>query len=208
MSISFMTAATFRSHQDKLIDRVDATSSAIFSVLYCLARNPEKQEILRSEILKALPERDSPLTKENVASLPYLRACIKEAMRLIPVVSGHVRITNQDLMLQGYRVPKGTEVYMNNEAIYKGAKYFKGPESYIPERWLTKSERPKTFHSFVYLPFGYGNRNCVGQRFAKLEIESIIIRYYRLEWHYPEPEIETLSINAPRGDLKLRLCDY
>lgn len=56
--------------------------------MYSLAKNPDKQEKLRKEILKILPNKDSILTEENMKSMPYLRACIKEASRLNPVTIG------------------------------------------------------------------------------------------------------------------------
>lgn len=39
-------------------------------------------------------------------NLPYLRACIKESMRMMPVVSGNLRATGKDTVIEGHRVPK------------------------------------------------------------------------------------------------------
>lgn len=75
--------------------------------LYHIAKNPEKQEKLREEIRQILPTVDSKLTAGCLNNIPYLRACIKEAMRLSPVVAAGARGTGQDLVLQGYQIPKG-----------------------------------------------------------------------------------------------------
>lgn len=48
------------------------------------------------------------------------------------------------------------------------AEYFNDPLSFQPERWMGESR--KQIHPFVSLPFGYGNRMCVGRRFAELEL--------------------------------------
>uniref|UniRef100_A0A1B0CKT9 Cytochrome n=1 Tax=Lutzomyia longipalpis TaxID=7200 RepID=A0A1B0CKT9_LUTLO len=109
---------------DSLLAGVDTTATASFMILYTLAKNPEKQDILREELLKILPEKDSPLTEENMKNMPYLRACIKEAMRLMPNISGMMRTTGKDIVLRGYQIPKETDIFMLNELILKDEHYF------------------------------------------------------------------------------------
>lgn len=83
------------------------TASATVACLYHLAKNPDKQEILRKEIRAILPEVDSPLNSDSLCNIPYLRACFKEAIRLNPIVTGGFRAAGQDIVLQGYQIPKG-----------------------------------------------------------------------------------------------------
>uniref|UniRef100_A0A1B0CKT8 Cytochrome n=1 Tax=Lutzomyia longipalpis TaxID=7200 RepID=A0A1B0CKT8_LUTLO len=196
---------------DALLAGVDTSSSGSFSILYNLAKNPEKQNILREELLKILPEKDSPLTAENMREMPYLRACIKEAFRMMPVVSGNFRGTGRDIVLRGYQIPRDTDVYMPNKAVHMNDHYFPEAESFIPERWLRSQEKHENYNPFTYLPFGYGIRACIGRRFAELEMEALVsrlVRNYHLEWHYPPPGIQSMTINIPMGDLKLRLKEY
>lgn len=75
-------------------------------LLYHLAENPSKQEKLREEVMRILPEIDSKLTPESINSVPYMRACLKEALRLTPPIPGNMRGTGKDLVLQGYQIPK------------------------------------------------------------------------------------------------------
>uniref|UniRef100_A0A1B0D8J6 Cytochrome P450 n=1 Tax=Phlebotomus papatasi TaxID=29031 RepID=A0A1B0D8J6_PHLPP len=70
--------------------------------------NPEKQNILRSELLKILPEKDTPLTIENTTNMPYLRACIKEALRVMPITIGNLRSSGRNIVLKGYQIPKAS----------------------------------------------------------------------------------------------------
>lgn len=93
--------------EDMLLAGVDTTSSSMTSILYCLAKHPDKQEILRQEILKILPEKDSKLTTSSFNNIPYLRAVIKESLRIKPVINGNLRSAGKDLVLQGYQIPKG-----------------------------------------------------------------------------------------------------
>lgn len=92
--------------EDMLLAGVDTTSTAVTSVLYNLAKHPEKQQKLREEILTILPEKSSKLTPASFNSMPYLRAVIKEALRLLPVTNGNIRALDHDSVLQGYRIPK------------------------------------------------------------------------------------------------------
>ena len=53
-----------------------------------------------------LPEKNSELTADKMKSLPYLRAALKESLRLFPVTVGTIRATTKDMVFQGYQVPK------------------------------------------------------------------------------------------------------
>lgn len=88
------------------------TSTVVANLLYHLAKNPSKQEKLREEILEILPNVDSKLTPTSLNSVPYMRACIKESMRLSPVVPGNMRGVGKNLVLQGYQIPKDVSLYI------------------------------------------------------------------------------------------------
>lgn len=180
------------------------TSTIFTGVLLCIATNPEKQEILREEIKSILPTKNSELTVENMKNMPYLRACIKESIRLYPIGPGTIRRTNQNLEIDGYFVPSGTDFSMQTEMLMRESEYFSEAEKFIPERWLregnpAKSQCPaatKSDHPFVYLPFGFGPRMCVGKRIVDLELEigiTKILRNYKVEYNYPPEEVFTSS---------------
>lgn len=60
---------------------------------------------------------------------------------------------------------------------------FPRPQEYIPERWLrgnTEFPSAKQAHSFAYMPFGFGPRSCVGQRFAMMELETLLLTVRKL----------------------------
>lgn len=89
---------------------ISQTASATAGLLYNLANHPKAQEKLREEIMALLPNPDTPLTQESLNSLPYMRACLKESMRLTPIVAGNMRCTSRDLVLQGYQIPAGVRI--------------------------------------------------------------------------------------------------
>lgn len=96
--------------QDMLLGGIDTTSTTLTVVLYSLAKHPEKQEILRQEIFKLLPGKDSELTGSSLNNIPYLRACMKEALRLYAPTSGNSRAAQRDLVLSGYQVPRDVRI--------------------------------------------------------------------------------------------------
>lgn len=185
------------------------------TVLFQLAKNPEKQEKLRKEIFEKLPNKDSEITAETLKNMPYLRACMKEAARKMPVVVGNVRAIGQDLVLQGYKVPKGTNVALVHMLLQNDEAYFNKADKFLPERWLKTGtyeevESSKTSHPFIYMPFGFGPRSCVGRRLAELEQEIFILRIFRnfkVEWHYPDMKYLGRLLNTPGGDIKFRFVD-
>ena len=85
------------------------TSTALLNILYYLASNKSKQEILKKEILDLLPDDNSVLNSDMLNSMPYLKACIKEAARMYPVTPGTMRYLTKDAVLSGYQVPKGVK---------------------------------------------------------------------------------------------------
>lgn len=100
---------------------------------------------------------------------------------------------------------------MQNESLYSENLYFAEAKTFLPERWLRHSDKYVKNNPFVYLPFGYGHRICVGQRFANLQMECLtarLVRNFHLEWHHSPPKIRSTTINVPHGKLKLRLREY
>lgn len=190
------------------------TSAALTSCLYHLAKNPGKQEILREEVLKILPHRDSKLSPDSLNSIPYMRACLKEALRMNPVVAGTGRSLGQDLVINGYQVPKDTSVIMGAIVLQKSEKYFKQCDQFLPERWLKNSENDLITKcpgsKFVYIPFGFGPRSCIGRRFAEMEIFvalARIMREFKLEYNYGPLQYKVSLIFSPDDDLKFKFTD-
>uniref|UniRef100_A0A1S4JS52 Uncharacterized protein n=1 Tax=Culex quinquefasciatus TaxID=7176 RepID=A0A1S4JS52_CULQU len=189
---------------DMLMAGVDTTTSATTSILYCLAKNPDKQAKLRDELRTILPKQDSPLTPQNMRNLPYLRACIKEGLRLYSPIAGNIRAAGKDLVLQGYQVPKGTDVALASIIMYHEDKHFPRGGEFLPERWL-KDEPESTgcpsanqTHPFLFLPFGFGPRACIGLRMANLEMELLVARItrrFKYRWNYEELKLVSSLVN-------------
>nr|XP_023028389.1 probable cytochrome P450 12a5, mitochondrial [Leptinotarsa decemlineata] len=194
---------------DMLISGLDTTGKTLGSILYFLAKNPEKQAKLREEILKVLPEKDSDITAERLEKLSYLRAVIKESTRIAPAAFVSFRTTVKDLVLGGYQIPKGTNVTLVSICTSNSSEHFKDPEKFMPERWLRETDDEYSFkkvNPFASLPFGYGPRKCIGMRFANLELELAlikIIRSFELSWEHPDMEFASHLLYGISNPLKL-----
>lgn len=79
-----------------------------------MAKNPQKQNKLREEINSLPLDKNGVLTPTSFQNIPYLRACYKESLRVLPTAPGIIRCAGQDLQIDGYHVPKGvSEMRMN-----------------------------------------------------------------------------------------------
>lgn len=197
---------------DLLMAGVDTTSTTITGILLCLAKNPEKQEKLRKEMRTILPQKDSVLTLENMKNLPYLRACIKEGMRMYPISLGIMRTNVEGVVLSGYQIEKDQDILLANNLIVMEEKYVPRAKEFIPERWVREEKSEYgVIDPFMFVPFGHGGRSCVGRRLVELEMEitiSRLIRNFYLEFNYStENAFKNHLINRPAIPLKFKMSE-
>ncbi|XP_076374008.1 cytochrome P450 302a1, mitochondrial-like isoform X2 [Tachypleus tridentatus] len=195
---------------DIFLAGIDTTAYASAFVLYNLAQNQHVQELLRKEMFDVLPNTQSQLTSSALSSMSYLKATIKESLRLNPVAIGVGRVLPEDIVLSGYRIPAGTMVILHNQVACRHKKHFRDPLKFIPERWLKNSPSFEKPHPFLLLPFGYGPRMCLGRRIAELQLYiliSKIIRNFRVEYHHGTIDCFTRLINVPDKPLKLKFLE-
>ncbi|XP_075162683.1 putative cytochrome P450 12c1, mitochondrial [Haematobia irritans] len=198
---------------DMIIAGIETTATAICGILLCMATNPEKQEMLRQEILSVVGQSEK-FTMDHLVQLPYLKACIKESLRLYPVLFGNVRSTGMDLTLSGYQIPKGTNTFMVSHLLLDDEDYFPQPHAFLPERWLRSidgDENLKANSPFLFLPFGYGPRSCVGKRIVNLEMQLLlanIVRNFKMEFKYSKANaFENFYLNVCVIPLKFTFTD-
>ncbi|XP_060774774.1 sterol 26-hydroxylase, mitochondrial [Neoarius graeffei] len=163
-----------------LLGGVDTTSNTMSWTLYHLSRDPEVQNRLYQEVVSVCPDRRLPTT-EDLNRMPYLKAVIKETLRLYPVVSGNGRfILENEAVVGGYWFPKQTQFHLCHYAVSHDENEFPDAEAFIPERWLRGTSRFQ-HHPYSSIPFGVGVRACVGRRVAELEMYFALSR---LMQHY------------------------
>ncbi|XP_030864653.2 cytochrome P450 27C1 [Gorilla gorilla gorilla] len=159
---------------EMLLAGVDTTSFTLSWMVYLLARHPEVQQTVYQEIVKNLGERHVP-TAADVPKVPLVRALLKETLRLFPVLPGNGRVTQEDLVIGGYLIPKGTQLALCHYATSYQDENFPRAKEFRPERWLRKGDLDRV-DNFGSIPFGHGVRSCIGRRIAELEIHLVVIQ--------------------------------
>jgi cytochrome P450 len=155
-------------------------SLAIAWALYCLTQHPDIAAQLECEVDRVLGARSASL--DDLPQLPYTRAVLDEALRLYPPFFLLARDAVCNTELAGYRVPKGTTIFVSPWVTQRSERYFNEPLSFRPERWL--DGRSAGLPRFAYFPFSEGPRVCVAQRFALTQsvlVLATLVRALRFE---------------------------
>ena len=174
------------------------TTAYVMSWLYLnLASNPVAQTKLAAELKSVLNGADL-TTKEQMDSLPYLNACIRESHRLTPAGVLAVKMLEQDIDIivptgedgksNSYNVKAGNRICLNLRGLPMDPAYVTNPTEYQPERFLPGAiaERKGTpseiiDHPAFVDPFGRGKRRCLGSSIAKAEIMILAARLFQ-DW--------------------------
>lgn len=199
---------------DVLFAGVDTTSNTMQWVLYMLAKNPEKQKILRREVLSVVGNSTF-ATPETLARMPYLKAWLRETLRLYPVLSAIPRRPKEDIILGGYHIPGGTaQVDFLVHQMGRDESIFEDAEAFKPERWLRNKDTAliESAEAFASLPFGFGTRMCLGRRIAELELHLLMARIVQqFDISYP-PEAENVEpfmrgVTIPDRPVRVQFVD-
>ncbi|XP_033015580.1 cytochrome P450 4V2-like [Lacerta agilis] len=160
----------------------DTTAAAMKWCIYLLASHPEAQRKVHNELDEVFGDSDRNITMDDLKQLRYLDCAIKEALRLFPSVPFFGRTLSEECYIRGFRIPKGTDVIIGSFALHRDHVAFPEPEEFRPERFFTENAAGR--HPYAYVPFSAGPRNCIGQRFAKMEemaILATILRHFFIE---------------------------
>uniref|UniRef100_A0AAX7U2Y9 Cytochrome P450, family 24, subfamily A, polypeptide 1 n=1 Tax=Astatotilapia calliptera TaxID=8154 RepID=A0AAX7U2Y9_ASTCA len=149
------------------IGGVETTANSMLWFIFNLSRNPSAQKKLLQEIREIVPPDQDP-SGEHIKNMPYLKACLKESMRLSPSVPFTSRTLDKDTVLGYYAIPKGTVLMINSHALGSNEEYFDDGKQFKPERWLRENN---TINPFAHVPFGIGKRMCIGRRLAELQLQ-------------------------------------
>lgn len=149
-----------------------AVGNFLVKLLAYIVNEPQVQARMQMEIDEITRVGDG-YRNVNIydkASMPYSESVIYEAIRLIasPIVP---RVANQDCIVQGYKIKKGTMVFLNNYDLSMSNELWNEPEKFQPERFVIESRFVKPEH---FLPFGGGRRGCMGYKMVQLITFAIV----------------------------------
>ncbi|XP_063927495.1 cytochrome P450 4d2-like [Zophobas morio] len=154
----------------------DTATSGVTFALLALAENPEIQQKVHDEILAVVGE-ETYVSMQHLQDTKYLEMVIKEVQRKYSPVPFVERRLEMDASICGVHFPRGTTLSLYLYGVLHNEKYFPDPEKFDPDRFL--SHRQSERHNYAFVPFSAGPRNCVGQKFAMLDVKLIIIKILR-----------------------------
>ncbi|XP_049547998.1 probable cytochrome P450 28a5 [Anopheles darlingi] len=168
------------------VDGFETSSLGMSFALYELARNPEVQTKLREELLAARNENGS-VDYETLLELPYLDQVLNESLRLWPpaaFLSKVCTIPTELELTPGKKVSveRGMSVMIPAWSLHRDPDCFEEPERYNPDRFAPETGGTKPFREKgCFIPFGDGPRQCLGMRFAQMQVKrglfEIITKY-------------------------------
>ncbi|KAL0417244.1 UNVERIFIED_CONTAM: cytochrome [Sesamum latifolium] len=170
---------------DILAGGTDTTSATLEWAMTELVRHPMALKNLQNEVRGILKDKQD--INENVLSkMNYLKAVVKETLRLHPPIPFLAREAREDVKVMGYDVGAGTMVITNTWAIGRDPASWDEPEKFQPERFLTSSVDFKGL-DFELIPFGAGRRGCPGTAFAMASVELVLANLvHKFEWELPK----------------------
>jgi cytochrome P450 len=174
-----------------------------------LATAPEVRHALEAEADDQawLSEGRAP-SVEEVMDAEVAGLVLAEALRLAPPVWVAPRRALEDVEVAGVPVPAGAHVLVSQYVTHRDPRWFPEPERFDPWRWRERPERD--LPRGAYVPFGGGNRRCLGEHFALLEARIILLAIARqvrlapLDPRHPVPPAQPRATYRPRGVVPMR----
>lgn len=180
----------------------ETTANLLSWTLYLLAKHPSVLSRLRQEIA-TLPTTQTP-DAASLQALTYTKAVLNESLRIRPPAAIMIRKITQDTQLNGYRLKAGSLALFSLYNIHHHPGFWPQAEQFDPERFLGAESR-----RFSFMPFGTGERVCIGNHFAMLESQlllSMIVQRYDIELiNAADAEVEMVISLRPKGGLPARI---
>lgn len=202
------------SMQNIMLGGTETSATTVVWVMTLLMKNPESLSKLQQEVRNAIGNKGR-VYEDDLYKLNYLKAVIKETLRLYPVGPLLLpRESRKQCVLDGYEIPKKTLVYVNAWAVGRDPKCWERPEVFEPERFMGSSIDYKGM-DFELIPFGSGRRGCPGMSLGEVTVEVTLSNLlYSFDWELQEgtSEIDTLAapgaIARKKNDLRLVAREY
>lgn len=168
----------------------DTVMWLLVSFAYELARNPDIQRRLSNEVDAANRSANgAEVTYETLKKMKYMEMVLNEVLRIHSPAVFIDRLCTKDFTLNDDRLQmkfvKGDHLWIPIYCFHHNPEYFPDPDTFDPDRF--SDERKMNINPAHFVPFGQGQRQCIGNRFAQMEVKVLI--YYLLK-HF------TLNVSA------------
>ncbi len=185
----------------------DTSTSTLTFMMHELARHPEVVGRLCEEQDRVLPGAASPTIDQLEREMPYLDMVLDEVLRLYPPAWIGPRRAVREFEFGGCTVPRDAYVNYCSWASHRLPEFFPDPEAFIPERFTR--ERKAALPRGAYVPFGGGQRVCIGKRFGQIEVKlvaTMLLQRLRLDALPGRTmTIRQMPTLSPEGGLRMRV---
>lgn len=182
----------------------ETTATTLTWTLTLLAQHPDVLTKVQQELDAVLG--GALADAETLPKLVYTRAVLDESMRIRPPAGIIMRRVSKDTVLDGYHLKAGSLAVINIYGIHHHPEFWPEPELFDPERFLTDAKR-----KYTYLPFGLGERVCVGNQFALFEsvvLLSMILQRYELVLQNDDDVGMSMAVTIrPKRRVMMRLVE-
>ncbi|XP_034651196.1 probable cytochrome P450 4aa1 [Drosophila subobscura] len=171
----------------------DSVGGAVAFTIFLLAQNADCQEQCHEELERIFDYSDRAPTMGDLREMRYLEMCIKEALRLYPTVPLIARKLGEEVRLAKHTLPAGSNIFICPYATHRLTHIYPEPEKFKPERFSTENSKDR--HPYAFIPFSAGPRYCIGNRFAIMEMKTIVSRLLRSFQLLPVPGKTTFDVS-------------
>jgi cytochrome P450 len=186
----------------------DTSTSTLTFLMHELARHPEVAERLREEQQRVLGGA-APTPEQLEREMPYLDMVLDEVLRLYPPAWIGPRRAVREFEFGGCTVPRGAYVNYCSWASHRIPEVFPDPEAFIPERFTR--ERKAALPRGAYVPFGGGQRICIGKRFGQTEVKLVATMLLAKADLGALPgrtmTVRQMPTLSPKGGLRMRVAE-
>ncbi|MFD9514343.1 cytochrome P450 [Streptomyces mirabilis] len=171
----------------------DTTADTLASAFHLISMHPEVEARLHDEVSTVVGSQA--VTPDVLPALDYTRRIVLETLRLFPpgwIVS---RVTTTNTELAGHHLPAGADVLCSPYLLHHDPSLFPAPDRFDPDRWLP--HQAEAMPRGAMIPFGGGNRKCIGDQFAMTQA-CLVIATIAAEWR-----LRSASTLSPRPRMSL-----
>jgi len=181
-------------HKDMILDQLvtffaagfETTASTLMWTMYSLLGHPEHMAKVVSQVDAIFEHKISDeIDYDDISDMKsgFLEQVVKENLRMYaPIASVARQTVDKETLLGGYRLPKQCNCFIHIESVHYNDKYWDSPDKFRPERFEKENLKNTLKHQYQYLPFSFGQRSCIGQNFANMEMNvilALLLRHYK-----------------------------
>nr|BAM66576.1 ferulate-5-hydroxylase [Chrysanthemum x morifolium] len=171
---------------DVMFGGTETVASAIEWAMAELMHTPEALKRVQQELTDVVG-LERRVEESDFERLTYFKCVIKETLRMHPPIPVTLHKSSEATTVDGYYIPKGSRVMVNQYAINRDKDYWEDPDTFNPSRFLKDGSPDFKGNNFEFLPFGSGRRSCPGMQLGLYATEMAVAHLlHSFTWELPD----------------------